>query len=412
VYTTSPTDADTDDDGLSDGAEASIWGTSPNAGDTDADGLNDAREVLDFNTDPLLDDTDGDQLLDGEEVILFGTSPLNVDTEGDGLFDGEEIDLGTNPLLADTDGDGLTDEEEVYYFGTSPTNPDMDGDGIDDGDEIYGLGTDPARADTDNDGLNDFDEFMEDSDPNDPDTDADDLEDGEEVFVWLTSPIFPDTDGDTLTDGEEVYLYGTSPTEADTDGGGLDDAAELADGRNPLDPSDDVDLAIGPRFLIVEVVDHLSYTNARFVEIYNSGDQAGSLDGYQIARYSNGSTTATNVSITTGITLQPGQSFVVASSNSTLNGFPFVFPAYVAAQTQFNSNINGNGDDAYALRFSGTTTDVYGVVGQQPAAGSSWNYQDSVAKRNANVVAPSATFTLSEWTIYAGDTQANPFNRN
>ena len=72
-----------------------------------------------------------------------------------------------------------------------------------------------------------------------PDSDGDTLTDGEEVLTYGTDPLSQDTDGDGLTDPQEINEVGTDPTLADTDGGGLDDGQELAEGKDPLDPSDD-----------------------------------------------------------------------------------------------------------------------------------------------------------------------------
>ena len=49
-----------------------------------------------------------------------------------------------------------------------------------------------------------------------------------------------DEDGDGLTDADEVFNVGTDPCLADTDGGGEDDGSEIANGRDPFDPTDDV----------------------------------------------------------------------------------------------------------------------------------------------------------------------------
>jgi len=71
-WLTSPTDPDTDRDGLWDGAELhgdSGWVTNP--------------------TDP---DSDGDGLLDGREVDQWYTDPTNPDTDGDGTGDFEDFD--------------------------------------------------------------------------------------------------------------------------------------------------------------------------------------------------------------------------------------------------------------------------------------------------------------------------------
>lgn len=89
-------------------------GTDPLAADTDGDGLTDGAELSEYDTDPSIADTDGDGLEDGPEVNEYGTDPTTADTDGDGLDDAAELDEhGTNPTNADTDGDGLSDGAEV-----------------------------------------------------------------------------------------------------------------------------------------------------------------------------------------------------------------------------------------------------------------------------------------------------------
>ena len=100
---TDPNDVDTDDGSVGDGVEVDR-GTDPldpsddvAAGDTDGDGLTDAEEG-DLGTDPNDADTDDDGLSDGEEVNEYGTDPLNPDTDHGGVSDGEEVDAGADPL--------------------------------------------------------------------------------------------------------------------------------------------------------------------------------------------------------------------------------------------------------------------------------------------------------------------------
>lgn len=183
---------DADGDGLNDRREAEL-GTDPSLADTDEDGLTDGAEVRDHRTNPLAADSDTDGVLDGDEVAL-GTDPNDPnngapaadavaeeapaaveeppveeaapaeevvapaeeevvadevpaaatpgDTDGDGLEDAIEFELGTDPYAVDTDQDGLTDGDEYYVFATGTLNPDSDGDGILDGDEVA-QGTDP-----------------------------------------------------------------------------------------------------------------------------------------------------------------------------------------------------------------------------------------------------------------------------
>ena len=96
-----------------------------------------------LGTDPLVADTDGDGLADGAELAL-GADPLQPDTDGDGMDDGWEARHGLDPAVADSpdadpDGDGLTNAEECVW-GTDPLNPDTDGDGVPDGVEVTGGG--------------------------------------------------------------------------------------------------------------------------------------------------------------------------------------------------------------------------------------------------------------------------------
>jgi hypothetical protein len=182
------------------------------------------------------------------------------DDDGDGLTNGQEATLGTDPEKADTDGDGLTDGQEVNTYGTNPLKADTDGDGLTDNQEVTGSAngaygnapTDPTVADTDGDGLTDgAEETTYGTDPNKADTDAGGVDDGTEVANG-TNPLDPsddtpappgslDSDGDGLTDAQEAQ-YGTDPHNPDTDSDGLTDGAEVNTyGTNPLKADTDGD---------------------------------------------------------------------------------------------------------------------------------------------------------------------------
>jgi len=95
--------------------------------DGDSDGLFDDEEDA-LGTDPGNADSDGDGLLDGAELEIMcgpdGTSspdPLNPDSDGDTLSDGFEVNInGSDPCNPDTDDDGLTDDVDP-----NPTVPDV-----------------------------------------------------------------------------------------------------------------------------------------------------------------------------------------------------------------------------------------------------------------------------------------------
>jgi MYXO-CTERM domain-containing protein len=299
---------DTDGDGLTD-AEEGFAGIDPNDADTDDDGVQDGAEVhwnQDSEGDGLLNaadpDSDNDALYDGTEsgVATAGpdtdtnaahfivdadpatrTDPLDPDTDDGTVRDGAEdgnhdgrVDAGeTDPndpaddvALVDTDSDGLLDVEETM-FGSDYLDADSDEDGVIDGAEPnWNTDTDGdtfinARdADSDDDGLFDATElgltaphaetdlgaglFVPDADPStttsalNPDTDRGSVSDGAEDFshngrfdLGETDPNDPaddvpeDSDGDGLGDGEEVS-EGTEPDDADTDDDGVSDGDE------------------------------------------------------------------------------------------------------------------------------------------------------------------------------------------
>jgi hypothetical protein len=66
--------------------------------DTDNDGLSNWDEISVYGTDPYNADTDGDGLADGVEVNKYRTDPKRADTDGDGIPDGAEVTAGSNPL--------------------------------------------------------------------------------------------------------------------------------------------------------------------------------------------------------------------------------------------------------------------------------------------------------------------------
>ncbi len=83
------------------------------ADDYDNDGLNLEKEY-EYDTNPFSEDTDEDGINDYDEISIYNTNPLKWDTDNDGLSDGTEISAGLNPLLADTDGDGIISKR--YYW--------------------------------------------------------------------------------------------------------------------------------------------------------------------------------------------------------------------------------------------------------------------------------------------------------
>ncbi|NTW22064.1 L,D-transpeptidase [Candidatus Falkowbacteria bacterium] len=98
--------------------------------DSDHDKVSDQDEILVYHTDPQNADTDNDGFTDGDE-LKNGYSPYDGkkalrledgDADKDGLSDRMELNFRSNPVAVDTDGDGFGDNEEVKN-GFDPTKP-------------------------------------------------------------------------------------------------------------------------------------------------------------------------------------------------------------------------------------------------------------------------------------------------
>ncbi|MFO0750756.1 MAG: choice-of-anchor Q domain-containing protein [Myxococcota bacterium] len=196
--------------------------------DDDNDTLSDVAEAQ-AQTNPKDADTDDDGLSDGQELLVIGTNPKDADTDDDGIDDGTEFGL-TTPNK-DTAGAFQPDVDPATT--TDPKNPDTDGDGVKDGDE-----------DTNHNGKVDKDATPPEGNPNDPtdglqDTDGDGLIDREEILIYHTDPNNPDTDGDQRNDKLELTVDHTDPLNPDTDGGGVIDGFEIRNGTDPNEKTDD-----------------------------------------------------------------------------------------------------------------------------------------------------------------------------
>ncbi|HKZ90449.1 MAG TPA: Ig-like domain-containing protein, partial [Thermoplasmata archaeon] len=229
---TLPGAADTDADGVSDGAERAMGKTLPVVADLDDDGLSDGRELgpqtvffriddwsgwRDLRTDPADPDGDRDGLSDWAELVPadggLPSDPTVADTDGDGLPDGEERKTyASDPTLSDTDGDSLSDGFEVAYHEMALS--------VNGTSELRSVVTSPISVDSDLDDLRDEAEWNGatlsgfPTDPSDPDTDDDGLSDGDELAGRNrrpTNPLATDSDGDGLSDGVDL-----SPAESYT----------------------------------------------------------------------------------------------------------------------------------------------------------------------------------------------------
>jgi len=153
-----------------------------------------------------------------------------------------------------------------------------------------------------------------------------------------------------------------------------------------------------PQLLLSELADPSDTWQARFVEIYNPGQDTVdfSEETWYLSKQSNGGSTWGDILLTGNI--PPGECHVVAYSTSAFN------TAYGFDPDQSSGNINGNGDDGYFLfhggdHVSGSLVDAYGVI-DQDGTGEPWEYLDTKVTRNYDSISPSAIWDSLGWTIH------------
>jgi uncharacterized repeat protein (TIGR02543 family) len=287
-YSTNPSDADSDDDGLLDGAERTA-GSNPFKADTDGDTLTDAEEVNLTHTNPTradsnsngtndaADDQDGDGVSNLAEIRTHGTNPVLADTDSDSMSDGVELAMTQNfyKLVAGSfnqaqaAADAATKRGRLASLVELATYTSVVGKARRTSQGYLWVGLSDAAAEgtwkwADGTTLNfnrwlsgqpdggsgeNFALIMENAstladgaaafvaagylyertglDPLNPDTDGDGLKDGAEQNTHSTSPFNDDSDSDGLLDGAEVLTHFSNPNKADTDDDGLTDKQEV-----------------------------------------------------------------------------------------------------------------------------------------------------------------------------------------
>ncbi|WP_231933065.1 lamin tail domain-containing protein [Botrimarina mediterranea] len=155
--------------------------------------------------------------------------------------------------------------------------------------------------------------------------------------------------------------------------------------------------------IISEVVDgDLSGGNPKFVELTNTGTTDFTFTGGGIILQSNAATDLDIDVSLTGVTIPAGDSFVIQSS---ANGGEAVFEStYGFAADLYTGAFFSNGDDRYILTTaddSSVIVDIHGEI-DVDGSGTAWEYLDSYAYRNADVLEGNGgVFDITEW-FHAG----------
>jgi hypothetical protein len=168
---------------------------------------------------------------------------------------------------------------------------------------------------------------------------------------------------------------------------------------------------VGTEIFISEYVDGASSNKA--VELFNPSGEAMTLDGYYLLLFSNGASvaegstyldSASQVLDLAGVTIAAGDVFV-AYNSSAIDDIKNV--GDVASTITYL-----NGDDAVVLVKDGVVIDIIGVIGQDGdnASNNAWIISDTddtadvTLVRDSSVHGPNATWTPSEWVVFAYET--------
>jgi hypothetical protein len=148
---------------------------------------------------------------------------------------------------------------------------------------------------------------------------------------------------------------------------------------------------------ISEIADPDNNTGARFLELYNSSDEALSLKGWTLVRYTNSSNEVSSTIELSEYSID-ANGLIVISPNALEFENVYGFSPTISVGT--NSPADSNGDDNIALIDPfGTVIDIFGVIGED-GSNTNHEFEDGKAERKIEVMSGNSIFTESEWIIY------------
>ena len=155
---------------------------------------------------------------------------------------------------------------------------------------------------------------------------------------------------------------------------------------------------------ISEIADPGNVANSKYVELYNSGNEAINFNTevWYLSRQANGSSWA-DVQLT---------GYIAASDTYILSYNESSFLSSYGFNADINSGIvSGNGNDSYYLysggnHTSGTLVDAYGVM-DEDGSGEIWEYTNSKAVRKRMDTIPSPTWQAASWIINSSANDEN-----
>lgn len=150
------------------------------------------------------------------------------------------------------------------------------------------------------------------------------------------------------------------------------------------------------KVIISEIADPDNEPQARFLEIYNAGDETVDLKGWSIVRYTNANTEPGIPADLSGLLLLPHTAKVLSAWPDS---FEVTYGRKPDLVIRSNGPADSNGDDNMVLLDPfGTVIDVFGVPGED-GTGTSHEFEDGIALRRPGVITTNPVFTSEEWQI-------------
>jgi hypothetical protein len=150
------------------------------------------------------------------------------------------------------------------------------------------------------------------------------------------------------------------------------------------------------KVFISEIADPDNEPQARFLEIYNAGDETVDLKGWSIVRYTNANTEAGIPADLSGLSLLPQTAQVISAWPESFEAIYGKKPDWVIRS---NGPADSNGDDNMVLLDPfGAVIDVFGVPGED-GTGTSHEFEDGIALRRPEVINANPIFNPEEWQI-------------
>jgi hypothetical protein len=161
------------------------------------------------------------------------------------------------------------------------------------------------------------------------------------------------------------------------------------------------------KLFISELADPDNHPEARFVELYYTGEVKISLDDWHLRRYTNANTEPGATLDLSGFVLSPNTTFVIAA-NATAFEAVFGFPPDMEAGA--NGPADSNGDDTIELLDpSDAIIDIFGIIGED-GSGTNHEFEDGRALRKTSVNSGNPLFSFVEWEIFNDSGQSGTIN--